>query len=312
MFIIVKMNKKIIWIAIIAILAVLLALFFFFYPRYFNKKMTCPPDTKVCPDGTIISRLPPTCEFALCPGEKEGILVFNPKINQKIKSPLAIEGQARGFWFFEGQFSVELYDQTNQLLGRAILAAQKDWASENYVPFKGELNFSPPTTAIGFLRFLSDNPSGLKENQKIFEMPVQFEIQTREVLLYYYNPQKDRDSAGNIQCSRAGLVAIKRNIPLTQTPIEDTLNLLLKGKENLTKEEEASGLTTEFPLAGLKLESVNLKPDGTLILEFSDPLAKTIGGSCRVGILWFQIEATAKQFPEVKQVKFLPEELFQP
>lgn len=39
---------------------------------------------------------------------------------------------------------------------------------------------------------------------------------------------------------------------------------------------------------------------------------KTNGGSCRAGILWFQIEATAKQFSEVKQVRFLPEELFQP
>ena len=74
----------------------------------------------------------------------------------------------------------------------------------------------------------------------------------------------------------------------------------------------AQGITTEFPLDGFKLKSVNLKNDGTLILEFDDPLNKTLGGACRVGILWFQIEATAKQFPQVKKVQFLPEELFQP
>jgi len=135
---------------------------------------------------------------------------------------------------------------------------------------------------------------------------------TRKVLLYYYNPEKDKDEAGNIKCSRDGLVAIERLIPVSQTPIKDTIELLLKGKENLTQKELAQGITTEFPLDGFKLKSVNLKSDGTLILEFEDPLNKTSGGACRVGILWFQIEATAKQFPQVKQVKFLPETLFQP
>ncbi|MGC8651262.1 MAG: hypothetical protein ACP5RX_01445 [Minisyncoccia bacterium] len=60
------------------------------------------------------------------------------------------------------------------------------------------------------------------------------------------------------------------------------------------------------------MTEANLKPNGTLILKFNDSLNKTSGGSCRVGILWFQIEATAKQFSEVKKVEFLPEELLQP
>jgi putative hemolysin len=134
----------------------------------------------------------------------------------------------------------------------------------------------------------------------------------QKVLLYYYNSEKDKDEAGNIKCSRDGLVAIERLIPVSQTPIKDTIELLLKGKEILTEEELAQGITTEFPLDGFKLKSVNLKNDGTLFLEFEDPLNKTVGGACRVGILWFQIEATAKQFPQVKKVKFLPETLFQP
>jgi putative hemolysin len=134
----------------------------------------------------------------------------------------------------------------------------------------------------------------------------------QKVLLYYYNPEKDKDENGNIKCSREGLVAIERQIPVSQTPIKNTIELLLKGKENLTEEELAQGITTEFPLDGFKLKSVNLKNDGTLILEFDDPLNKTLGGACRVGILWFQIEATAKQFPQVKKIQFLPETLFQP
>jgi len=133
----------------------------------------------------------------------------------------------------------------------------------------------------------------------------------QKILLYYYNPEKDKDEAGNIKCSKDGLVSIERLIPVSQTPIKDTIELLLKGKENLTKEEVAQGITTEYPLDGFRLKSANLKENGTLILEFEDSFYKTLGGSCRVGILWFQIEETAKQFPQVKKVQFMPEALFQ-
>jgi len=185
--------------------------------------------------------------------------------------------------------------------------------TENFVAFQGELSFSPPATSSGTLKFLSDNPSGLPENQKVFEVQVQFEkVPLKKVLLYYYNPERDKSEDGNIKCSRDGLVAIEREIPVSKTPIQDTINLLLKGKENLTQADIDQDITTEYPLEGLSLTEVNLKEDGTLILKFNDPLNKIGGGSCRVGILWFQIEATAKQFPEVKKVQFLSEELFQP
>ncbi len=129
------------------------------------------------------------------------------------------------------------------------------------------------------------------------------------VKLYYYNPDKDKDTNGNILASRRGLVAVDRQIPVTKTPIQDTIKLLLQG--NLTSAERAQGITTEYPLPGVELKSANLK-SGVLTLEFADPQNKTGGGSARVGVLWFQIEATAKQFPGVSQVKFKPEELFQP
>lgn len=133
--------------------------------------------------------------------------------------------------------------------------------------------------------------------------------QERAVYLYYYNPDLDKDEEGNIRCSRAGLVQVLRQIPVTKTPIQDTIRLLISG--NLTSKEKAQGITTEYPLEGLSLTGASLK-NGILTLAFDDPYNKTSGGSCRTGILWFQIEATAKQFSEVQQVRFEPEYLFQP
>jgi hypothetical protein len=132
---------------------------------------------------------------------------------------------------------------------------------------------------------------------------------TRIVKLYYYNYELDKDESGNITCSRNGLVSVEREISITQTPIQDAINLLLSG--GLTTEELAKGISTEYPLEGFFLKGASLN-NGVLTLEFNDLNNKTVGGSCRVGILWFQIEATAKQFPEVQQVRFLPEEVFQP
>lgn len=132
---------------------------------------------------------------------------------------------------------------------------------------------------------------------------------TTTVKLYYYNPELDKDELGNTACSRNGLMAVERKIPITKTPIQDTIKLLLSGE--LTNKERAQGIDTEYPLDGFLLKEASLK-NGVLTLRFDDPLNKSVGGSCRVGILWFQIEATAKQFPEVKEVHFLPEEIFQP
>ncbi|MGC9031537.1 MAG: Gmad2 immunoglobulin-like domain-containing protein [Minisyncoccia bacterium] len=243
----------------------------------------------------------------------EGIQIENPTEIDKIKNPLKITGKAKKDWFFEAEFKAELYDENDNFLGSTILTAKESQITENFIPFEGILNFSKPETSFGKLRFLSLNFSKISEKQKIYEIRVQFDNNSKkEVLLYYYNPLKDKDKNGNIKCSKDGLEAIKREVSLTNTPIQDVINLLLKGKENLTEEDVEKGITTEYPLDGFKLKSANLKENGTLVLEFEDPKNKTIGGSCRVAILWFQIEATAKQFPEVKEVKFLPETLFQP
>lgn len=133
------------------------------------------------------------------------------------------------------------------------------------------------------------------------------ELQT--IKLYYYNDQKDMDAEGNILCSEQGLEAVDRKVSSEDASIQAVLNLLLEGE--LSSEEKARGLSTEFPLSGLKLLRAEL--EGTVLtLVFEDPQNKSSGGSCRVANLWHQIEATAKQFPEVESVRFEPEWLFQP
>lgn len=288
------MKKLILFTTIIGIVAIVAALFIFSG----EKTPQDPSDTNG--DGVI--------EY------KDLIRVTQPSTNDVVSSPLNITGEARGTWYFEASFPVSIVDANGTLLGQHYATADGDWMTEEYVPFESELVFDSPETETGTLILHKDNPSGLPENEDEVRIPVRFEATTngeegRAIQLYYYNPSLDEDETGNILCSKAGLVAVERTIPITQTPIQDSIRLLLQGK--LTQEERAQGVTTEYPLEGFELEGASLA-NGVLTLGFSDPNNVTSGGSCRVGILWFQIQETAKQFDGVDEVRFQPEELFQP
>lgn len=129
------------------------------------------------------------------------------------------------------------------------------------------------------------------------------------VQLYYYSPDLDKDNSGNVQCTEAGLVSVDREIEDSPTLIKDVIELLIAGE--FTENEESQGITTEFPLSRFSLLSVDLD-GGVLTLTFDDPEFKSSGGACRASILRHQVEATAKQFDGVEEIKILPDEIFQP
>lgn len=298
-----NLFKVIITVAIVLVVSIEA----YFFVAETQKPIACTQEAKLCPDGSAVGRTGPNCEFVTCPNggnsKDDLIKVSLPVINQIVKSPLLIEGEARGTWYFEASFPIKIIDANGNVLGSAIAQAQSDWMTENFVPFKAQLTFITPSTENGLLILEKDNPSGLPQNDDELQIPVRFDLSgapKRIVKLYYYNSSKDKDASGNIMCSRNGLEFVERSIPLTQTPIQDTIKLLLKEK-----------LAPQYSLFGVELKSASLN-NGVLTLTFTDPENKTGGGSCRVGILWFQIEATAKQFEGVLSVRFLPEELFQP
>ena len=270
----------------------------------------CTQDAKVCSDGSYVARSGSSCEFTPCPKEKL-ITVEMPMAYEKIYSPVTIKGMARGSWFFEASFPIKLYDAKNNLLVQHYATAKGEWMTENFVPFESSLEFSIAKEQQGTLVLEKDNPSGLPENMNEIRIPVTLSPDMITITLFYYNESADKDSAGNPQCSEKGIISTKRQIPKTTTPLQDAINLLIKGQ--ITEPEKAQGISTEYPLEGFSLKGADLNATtGVVTLEFTDPQHKTSGGSCRAKILQMQIEKTAKQFKEVEGVKFLPTSLFQP
>jgi hypothetical protein len=238
------------------------------------------------------------------------IQVSNVTANQIVQSPLVVRGTARGPWYFEASFPVKLVDANNVTLATGHATAQKDWMTSDFVPFQTtELIFSTPSTSTGTLILSKDNPSGDPKFDDELRIPVRFSTKERSVLLYYYDSSRDKDASGNVLCSAQGLVAVPRTIALSQTPLQDTLRLFLKGE--ITPTERNAGITTEYPLPGVELVGASLSGT-TLTVSLKDPQHKTSGGSCRVAILKAQLEATVKQFSGVRTVVYSPTSLFQP
>ncbi len=107
--------------------------------------------------------------------EKQDLIRVNePRPNELIRSPLEISGEARGYWFFEADFPVKIFDSNSELLGMAIAQAESDWMTEDFVPFAAQLEFGTPVTKKGNLILEKDNPSGLPENADQLRIPVFF------------------------------------------------------------------------------------------------------------------------------------------
>lgn len=102
------------------------------------------------------------------------IIIENPRPNQIISSPLFIKGEARGFWFFEADFPIRLYDEKGGEIAFVSAQAREEWMTEDFVSFEAILEFSTPQTQKGLLVFEKDNPSGLVEFEDELKMPVRF------------------------------------------------------------------------------------------------------------------------------------------
>lgn len=157
----------------------------------------CTLEAKVCPDGSSVGRVGPSCDFAECPQIKETtstphvpedvlthitahadlIVLTDPRPSAFVSSPIQIQGKARGYWYFEGSFPITVVDWDGRIIGEGIATATKDWMTEDFVPFNATITYDLPTNTPymrGSLILKKDNPSGIPENDDALEIPIQF------------------------------------------------------------------------------------------------------------------------------------------
>lgn len=223
---------------------------------------------------------------------KAKVMVDAPQPNQTVSSPLIVEGRARGGWFFEASFPIELADDQNKTLGVSYVQAQADWMTEDFVPFKGELNYQTAATTTGKLILRKDNPSGLPEFDDSFEVPVIITPgQTIIVQAFFSNNNLDPE----ISCNK--VFEVKRRVPKTVAVARAALEQLLAGPN---EQEATQGYFTSIN-PGVKIQGLEVT-NGAARADFNDTLERSVGGSCRVAAIRAQITETLKQFAAVDSV----------
>ncbi len=106
---------------------------------------------------------------------KDAIKVGHPEKGEIISSPLKIKGKARGNWYFEGDFPLELKDMSGNTLVKTYASAKGEWMTEDYVPFETTLTFDVADANNGYLILHNANASGLPEHDRSITIPVKFE-----------------------------------------------------------------------------------------------------------------------------------------
>lgn len=313
----------------------------------------CTAEAMVCPDGSAVGRTGPNCEFQPCPSAtskpndvtanwktfSDDILSFNYPSSWEVSStqvfgertvvefkykmtPLFTlseignynQGIGKPFVSLDAYIGKRIDISKDILIGaspakRITAATVPPELSGHVIPYEEVVLFTPDKSLLISLYYEKDYFDKTDSNKVLDQILSTFKFKDPHkitVKLYFYNSNFDHKR----DCLEDAVLPVEREIPRTETPIKDTIELLLRG---VTPEESAEGFGSEFPYAGFKLLGASLN-NGVLNLNFPEISSFTSGGSCRVGLLNAQLDKTAKQFPEVKEVTYNNQKwgMFQP
>lgn len=210
-----------------------------------------------------------------------------------IDSPLIVKGKAKGRWFFEASFPIELVDSNNNVIATGVAMATADSLTEDFVPFEAKIEFFSSEQKNGFLILKNDNPSGLPENSEQIKIPVVIKASANltTVKVYFANDKLDPD----VTCEK--VFSVERQVAKTDAIAKAALEELLKG---VTEKEKANGYRTTIN-TGVKINKLTIV-NGIAKVDFNETMGEAVGGSCRVNFIRKQIEQTLKQFSTVKSV----------
>lgn len=100
------------------------------------------------------------------------VIILYPQDNQEVTNPIRIRGMARGPWFFEASFPIQLVDSAGNIISTGIAKAESDWMTENYVNFSAEIEYPATNTGSALLVLSKDNPSDNPDLDQHFFVPV--------------------------------------------------------------------------------------------------------------------------------------------
>lgn len=81
-------------------------------------------------------------------------------------------GEARGTWFFEGSFPIEVTDAGGRLIARGTATGLVDMETESRIPFNATIEAPESFMGPAFLVLKKANPEALPENDASVSIPI--------------------------------------------------------------------------------------------------------------------------------------------
>ncbi len=101
------------------------------------------------------------------------IIVENPHPGGVTGKEFVIVGQARGNWFFEGSFPIEVIGADGNQIAGSYATAEGDWMTTEFVRFRSEtLDLPSAYRGPATLILRKDNPSDLPEHDASVSIPI--------------------------------------------------------------------------------------------------------------------------------------------
>ncbi len=107
--------------------------------------------------------------------KSDRIVLESPAPYTTIDSPVTLKGRARGNWFFEASFPINVVNWDGLIIGEGIATADGEWMTSEFVPFTATITYAEDANAYsqnGTLILKKDNPSGLPEHDDALEIPI--------------------------------------------------------------------------------------------------------------------------------------------
>ncbi len=127
------------------------------------------------PDGRTYAEEPVAAEATYRNATSDNIVIELPFPGAVTGKDFGVIGKARGPWFFEASFPVELQDANGTVIATAIATAEGNWMTTDFVPFKTTMHVPASFTGEAVLVLKKDNPSGLTENDASVSFPITVE-----------------------------------------------------------------------------------------------------------------------------------------
>lgn len=132
------------------------------------------------PDGpprqTGPSMPPPPLSQALYDNASEDMIqITAPQPGASVSPAIKITGRARGNWYFEASFPLEVLSPNGDVLIRVPVQAEGNWMTTEFVPFTTSVQLSPNYRGPATIVLHSDNASGLPEYDRSVSIPIVIE-----------------------------------------------------------------------------------------------------------------------------------------